>query len=173
VFFAVTSFVQNTVMVRIRPGSSGPGSWRSPIMLSCVTAVLLRALGVPIPQWLLESARLLGSVTVPLMLISLGHALAMIPSSGLRLGAWVGGLRLCIGMAAGYMAAAALGLQPELAGVVMLQAAMPCAVLSYMYAQRYTDVSNVSAGAVLMSTAAFLALAPVVLWLTGSKGYPA
>jgi len=168
VFFAVTSFIQNTVMVRILPGSTGPGSWRSPIMLSCVTAVLLRALGVPIPQWLLESAHLLGSVTVPLMLISLGHALAMIPSSGLRLGAWVGGLRLFIGMVAGYLAAAALGLQPELAGVVMLQAAMPCAVLSYMYAQRYTDVSNVSAGAILVSTAAFLALAPVVLWLTGS-----
>jgi len=167
-FFAVVSFVQHTVMVQVLMGSAGPGSWRSPILVSCVTAVVLRALDAPIPQWLLESARLLGSVTVPLMLISLGHALAMIPSSGLRVGACVGSLRLLVGMVAGYMAAAAMGLQADLAGVLMLQTAMPCAVVSYMYAQRYTNLSEVSAGAVLVSTVAFLILAPVLLWLVGS-----
>jgi len=168
VFFAVTSFVQNTVMVRMLSGSAGPGSWRSPIILSCVAAATLRTLDAPVPQWLLESARLLGSVTVPLMLISLGHALAQIPSSGLRTGALVGGLRLLAGMAAGYTAATAMGLQSALAGVLALQTAMPCAVVSYMYAQRYTNVSDVSAGAVLVSTVVFLALAPVLLWLAGS-----
>jgi len=169
VCFAVTSFVQNTVMVRMLPGSAGPGSWRSPIILSCLAATGLRALNLPVPPWLLESARLLGSVTVPLMLISLGHALAMIPSSGLRIGTQVGALRLSCGLATGYLAATAMGLQTDLAGVLILQMAMPCAVISYMYAQRYTPLGNVSAGAVLASTGVFLALAPGLLWLTGSR----
>lgn len=166
VFFAVASFIQHTVMVRLLSGNAGSSGWRSPIMIACVAAVGLRALEAPIPQWVLESARMLGSVTVPLMLISLGHALAMIPSSGLRAGAVVGGLRLAAGLTAGYLVATAMGLQSDLAGVLVLQTAMPCAVVSYMYAQRHTDQGNVSAGAVLVSTVVFLLLAPVLLWLT-------
>lgn len=165
VFFAVASFVQNTIGVRILSGSAGPGSWKSPVMLACLVAVGLRMLNVPIPMWVLESARLLGSVTVPLMLLSLGHALAMIPSSGLRTGAVVGLLRLAGGMVVGFVVATAMGLSADLVGVLVLQMAMPCAVVSYMYAQRYTDLGDVSAGAVLVSTVVFLALAPILLWL--------
>ena len=99
------------------------------------------------------------------MLLSLGHALAMIPSSGLRTGAVVGLLRLAGGMVVGFVVATAMGLSADLVGVLVLQMAMPCAVVSYMYAQRYTDLGDVSAGAVLVSTVVFLALAPILLWL--------
>ena len=47
-----------------------------------------------VPDWLIETARMLGAVTVPLMLLSLGHALALIPSGGVRDGAKVAAIRL-------------------------------------------------------------------------------
>ena len=63
------------------------GSWKSPILLASLAAVGMRVAHVPVPDWLIETARMLGAVTVPLMLLSLGHALALIPSGGVRDGA--------------------------------------------------------------------------------------
>jgi len=109
---------------------------------------------------------MLGAVTVPLMLLSLGHALALIPSNGLRDGAKVAVVRLAVGLAAGLAVVWALDLEPVLAGALSLQMAMPCAVVSYMYVKRYTPLGDTAAGAVLVSTVAFLLLAPVMLWLS-------
>lgn len=165
-FFAVNSFVMHTVAVRLLPGVNTKGSWKSPILLASVVAVGLRMLHIPVPEWLIETARMLGAVTVPLMLLSLGHALALIPSNGLRDGAKVGAIRLGVGLAAGLIVVWALDLEPILAGALTLQMAMPCAVVSYMYAKRYTPLGDTAAGAVLVSTVVFLLLAPLMLWFT-------
>ncbi|CAB3655168.1 MULTISPECIES: AEC family transporter [Achromobacter] len=165
-FFAVNSFVMHTIAVRLLPGVNTKGSWKSPILLASVVAVALRLLHVPVPAWVIETARMLGAVTVPLMLLSLGHALALIPSTGLRDGAKVAAIRLVVGLAAGLAVVWALDLEPVLAGALTLQMAMPCAVVSYMYAKRYTTLGDTAAGAVLVSTVVFLLLAPLMLWFT-------
>lgn len=157
-FFAVNSFVMHTIAVRLLPGVNTRGSWKSPILLASVLAVAMRLLNVPVPAWLIETTRMLGAVTVPLMLLSLGHALALIPANGLRDGAKVAAMRLAIVWA--------LDLEPVLAGALTLQMAMPCAVVSYMYAKRYTDMGDTAAGAVLVSTVVFLLLAPLMLWFS-------
>ena len=165
-FFAVSSFVMHTIAVRLLPGVNTKGSWKSPILLASLIAVAMRVLHVPVPEWLIETARMLGAVTVPLMLLSLGHALALIPSNGLRDGAKVAAIRLAVGLAAGLAVVWALDLEPVLAGALSLQMAMPCAVVSYMYVKRYTTQGDTAAGAVLVSTVAFLLLAPVILWFS-------
>ncbi|MDF3852571.1 AEC family transporter [Achromobacter denitrificans] len=167
-FFAVNSFVMHTLAVRLLPGVNTKGSWKSPILLASVVAVALRMLHVPVPDWIVETSRMLGAVTVPLMLLSLGHALALIPSGGLRNGAKVAVMRLVVGLAAGLAVVWALDLEPVLAGALSLQMAMPCAVVSYMYVKRYTSEGDTAAGAVLVSTVAFLLLAPVMLWVLRS-----
>ncbi len=166
-FFAVSSFTQHTVAVRVMTGGSSLGALKTPVFLACMAALVVRVSGVSLPQPLLSSAELLGSVTVPLMLISLGHALALIPSSGLRIGSGLAVLRLAAGLASGVLVAWLLGLSDILGGALVLQMAMPCAVVSYMYAKRYTELGDTSAGAVLVSTALFLVLAPLLMWLAG------
>ncbi|WKK18153.1 AEC family transporter [Achromobacter insolitus] len=165
-FFAVSSFVMHTIAVRLLPGVNTKGSWKSPILLASLIAVAMRILHVPVPEWLIETTRMLGAVTVPLMLLSLGHALALIPANGLRDGAKVAAIRLAVGLAAGLAVVWALDLEPVLAGALSLQMAMPCAVVSYMYVKRYTTLGDTAAGAVLVSTVAFLLLAPVILWFS-------
>ena len=165
-FFAVSSFVMHTIAVRMLPGVNTKGSWKSPILLASVVAVALRLLDVPVPAWIIETARMLGAVTVPLMLLSLGHALALIPSNGMHDGAKVGAIRLVAGLLTGLAVAWAMDLEPVLAGALTLQMAMPCAVVSYMYARRYTPLGDTAAGAVLVSTVVFLLLAPLMLWFS-------
>ena len=165
-FFAVNSFIMHTVAVRLLPGVNTRGSWKSPILLASLAAVGMRVAHVPVPDWLIETARMLGAVTVPLMLLSLGHALALIPSGGVRDGAKVAAIRLITGLAVGLFVVWALDLEAVLAGALTLQMAMPCAVVSYMYARRYTDLGDTAAGAVLVSTVVFLLLAPLMLWFS-------
>lgn len=166
-FFAVNSFVMHTIAVRLLPGVNTKGSWKSPILLACVVAVAMRVLHIPVPAWVIETARMLGAITVPLMLLSLGHALALIPSNGMRDGAKVAAIRLAVGLATGLAVVWALDLEPLLAGALTLQMAMPCAVVSYMYAKRYTPaLGDTAAGAVLVSTVVFLLLAPLMLWFS-------
>jgi len=166
-FFAINSFVMHTVGVRLLPGVATRGGWRSPVLLASVIAVAWRYSGVPVPVWVIDTARMLGAVTVPLMLLSLGHALALIPSGGLRVGAGLGVMRLVLGLLSGLVVVWVLGLDSPLAGSLVLQMAMPCAVVSYMYARRYTDMGDTAAGAVLVSTVLFLLIAPALLWFTG------
>ncbi len=165
-FFAVNSFVMHAIAVRLLPGVNTKGSWKSPILLASIVAVAMRLLHIPVPAWVIETARMLGAVTVPLMLLSLGHALALIPSNGVRDGAKVAAIRLAVGLATGLAVVWALDLEPVLAGALALQMAMPCAVVSYMYARRYTPLGDTAAGAVLVSTVVFLLLAPLMLWFS-------
>ena len=136
-FFAVNSFIMHTVAVRLLPGVNTRGSWKSPILLASLAAVGMRVAHVPVPDWLIETARMLGAVTVPLMLLSLGHALALIPSGGVRDGVKVAAIRLITGLAAGLLVVWALDLEAVLAGALTLQMAMPCAVVSYVRAPLY------------------------------------
>lgn len=168
VFMAVCAFLQNTLGVRSLPGAGSMGGWRSPVVVAAVVAVACRVLGLPMPSWAMESAALVGSLTVPLMLISLGYALAFIPVGGLRAGSSVAVMRLAAGAAGGFVAGWIAGLDPVLHGLIVLQMTMPCAVLSYMYATRYTDKGDISAGAVLVSTVVFLALSPLILAAVGA-----
>lgn len=167
-FFAVTSFLTHTVGVRTLPNTSGVGSWKSPILLACVSAVAVRVLGIPVPEGVMQVAEMLGAVTVPLMLLSLGHALALIPATSLRAGAVVGAIRLGVGLIVGYGVIGMLPMEPAMTGTLALQLAMPCAVVSYMYVRRFTDMHDVAAGAVLVSTVVFLLYVPVLMWMTAS-----
>ncbi|SNS87635.1 hypothetical protein SAMN06265795_10877 [Noviherbaspirillum humi] len=167
-FFAVCSFMQHTAGVYLLTSSSGgKGALRSPVILVVLLAVALRAAGIMPPAWLLDTSRLLGALTVPLMLISLGHTLMSINFGNVTAGLYVGMTRLVAGVAGGTLVVKALNLPPEIAGVTLFQMMMPVAVVSYMYAQRFTDHAETSAGAVLSSTIAFLLLCPLALWYAG------
>src|SRR5690606_12595764 len=112
--------------------------------------------------------QLLGSLPVPLMLMSLGYALSSIPVRGLQSGATIAVMRLAIGAFAGFSAAWLMGLSADMRGLITLQMTMPCAVMSYIFATRYTDQGDVSAGAVLLSTVAFIILSPAILAMVGA-----
>lgn len=168
-FFAVTSFLQHTVGVYLLTAhKGGRGGGISPVIVAALTAVAMRLASIPAPAWIIESTRMLGSLTIPLMLISLGYTLVTIAHGSLRQGFVLGMIRLAVGLVGGTIVVKALGLPPEIAGVTLFQMMMPVAVINYLYAQRYTDHADTTAGAVVASTICFLVLCPLVLWYVGA-----
>lgn len=165
-FFAVTSVAQHTLGVWVTSrGGNRSQPWPKGVVIACLLAVVLRFAGVAAPPPVLESARLVGSLAVPLMLLSLGYALVTVSRAGIRQGAVLGAMRLVVGLLAGALVIHLLHLPPLIAGVLTLQFAMPVAVVSSIYVQRFSTYGDVAAGAVLVSTAAFMLLCPLLIWL--------
>jgi len=166
--FAIFSFLQHTVGVGLtswagRSHSSGESSWPRGVAIACILAVAFRMLDLSMPAPVLSSAELVGSLTVPLMLINLGYALVTVSRSGLGSGSVVGGIRIAAGAVAGLIITLALNLPPVITGAIVLQMLMPVAVVSYIYCARYTSVGDISAGAILTSTTLFLLLSPLFI----------
>jgi predicted permease len=165
-FFTVNSIVQHTLGVWVMSsGSQRSQPLPKGVMFACLLAVVLRVAGVTVPAPVLESTRLVGSLAVPLMLLSLGYALVTVSREGIRQGAVLGALRLLIGLLVGAMVVYLIPLPPLVAGVMTLQFAMPVAIVNCVYVQRFSTYGDVAAGAVLVSTAAFLLLCPLLIWL--------
>ena len=119
---------------------------------------------------ILKSAQLVGSLSIPLMLISLGHALMTVSHRGVKEGAWLAGVRLCVGLLASAALVSALDLPPMVNSVLVLMMGMPVAVVSFMYADRLTHNGETVAGAVLVSTLVFVVLSPLLMSWAGWMG---
>lgn len=166
-FFAVSSFLSFTLGLRWLTGSAGKVS-RQPVVWATILAVLGRAVDLSAPEWLLESALLLGSLAVPLMLLTLGHALSALPRSGLKAGTLVAVTRFTSGGLVALILLTVSGLPHAIAAPIALQMVMPCAINSYLFARLHGTEGDASAGGVLVSTLAFILLAPLLLWVLGA-----
>jgi predicted permease len=136
---------------------------RMPMAWAIVTAVTLVATGVSLPTVAQRAVSLLGGLTVPLMLISLGYALASlrVASYGRSVVFALG--RLVGGFAIGWLVATLLGLEGAARGVVVIQSGMPAAVLNYLFAVRYNNDPQEVASIVVISTVFSLVALPLFL----------
>ena len=173
--FAVFSLVQHTLGVAylawVNPKKEGAlRTFPYGATLVAVVAVWVRVFDWHVPATLLKSAQLVGSLSIPLMLISLGHALMTVSHRGVKQGAWLAPVRLSAGFAASAALVFALDLPAMVNSVLVLMMGMPVAVVSFMYADRLTHNGETVAGAVLVSTAVFVVLSPLLMGWAGWMG---
>ncbi len=137
---------------------------RMPILYAVAVAVLFMVAGAKPPAWIANTTRILGGMTIPLMLITLGISLAKLKVGSLGRSAALAVLRLVMGFTVGVALAETFGMSGAARGVLILQAAMPVAVFNYLFAQRYNQEPEEVAGIVVISTAVSFATLPVLLW---------
>lgn len=136
---------------------------RNPIIYSIVTALVMIYGDISLPKWGQNTVSLLGDMTIPLMLITLGVSLGNMQVNQLGKSVLFALLRLSIGVGVGWGAATAFGLTGIAKGVVILQSAMPVAVFNYLFALRYGREPQVVAGMVMVSTLLSFVLIPLLL----------
>ena len=164
VFFAICSVANYTVGQAV---SAGTADWRVMLRLPIVYAALLGVLGslfhVQLPPWLANTLALLGGLTVPLMLLMLGASLASLRVSRLGPAVIVTILRIGGGFAIGSLVAWLFGLDGAARSALVIQCAMPVAVLNYIFALRWDNRPEEVAGAVVLSTFASIVTVPLLL----------
>lgn len=163
-FFATTAIAHFTVGQWLWSGRvSLLQLFRTPLAWAAAAAAWVLWVEVALPGWVLETTRLLGSFTIPLMQFTLGVSLASFASGRLSRGLSLAALRLGMGLLVGLGLAEALDLRGVMRGVVILDCAMPVAVFNYMLAERYRRDPADVAGLVVLSTLVSLVSLPLIL----------
>ena len=165
VYFVVFVVGQFTLGAAIASGDWSFGRLaRIPVLYAVVLALVFMISGTQPPAWIDKTAELLGGITIPLMLITLGVSLASLELTGLRRGVGLAVIRLPIGFLVGWGLAWVFGLEGTARGVLIVQSAMPIAVFNYLFAARYQTAPEEVAAMVLTSTVVVFATLPALLW---------
>lgn len=167
--FMVMLFAQYTLGLLIVAPSAG--SWKAqtlqllkhPVIMAMGLAVLLMATHTPLPAWAFNTVSLLGGFAIPLMMITLGVSLAKLQVTAWQQSLVVSLLRVLGGAALGFGIGRLLGLSHAALGVLVLQSAMPAAVMNYVMALEYQRGAQQVAAMVLLSTAISFVVLPVLL----------
>jgi predicted permease len=165
-YFVVISVSQNTFGYAMIAGTL---KWKEllfhPIVVSVTAALIVKIFDVPIPEMILTTTSYLGYTAIPLPLLLLGYALPQISAGNLKKGIIYAFARLLFGSLAGLSAIYVLGLSGMIAGVVMIMACMPVALLNFIIAVERDVEPYTIGGMVIISSLAMITLIPVLVWL--------
>ena len=145
------------------------GSWsirnlvRAPVIYAIAIAVTLQLTGGQMPEWIFNTTDLLGGMVIPAQLVALGVSLLQLKTGGMARSAFLGVFRLATGVAVGFAVAAVFNLDGAARAIVIIQSAMPVAVSSYLFAQKFNRKPEEVAGMVVVSTAVSFVTLPLLL----------
>ncbi|MEM8822856.1 MAG: AEC family transporter [Pseudomonadota bacterium] len=164
IVFSVTSILAFTVGIWIVSGGGNPlRALREPMVVATLLGGLFLWQGWTVPDVVFNAVDLIGQMGIPLMLITLGVAVAQLRPAGLwgAVGLSVGKAVLCAALA--YGVGLVFGLDRMTTGVLVLQMATPVAVTSYLLAAKYGAEAEPVAGLVVVSTVLSVVILPLLL----------
>ena len=139
--------------------------WKIPVVLASLAGLAVSLLHLPLWGPLKMAIRMLGDVSIPLLLFSLGVRLAASRLSAVKLGLWGALARPLVGLALAYATALALGLEGQQKALLVIFGALPPAVLNYVFAERYRQEPDQVASIVMLGNLAALIFLPLALAL--------
>ncbi|MCG7494941.1 AEC family transporter [Thalassobius sp. Cn5-15] len=166
VVFAVMAVWSFTFGVWLVAGEGAFGKvLREPLVAATLLGGLFLWQGWETPVFLTNTLDLIGQMAIPLMLITLGVAVARLSPGQIGQAAWISAVKyvLCFGIA--WAIAQAFQLDPVAAAVLIIQIATPVAVSSYLLAEKYGADSGSVAGLVVVSTVMSIVALPLMLAL--------
>ena len=148
---------------------SGKVDWRmvyaNPLVWSTVLGVASSQLQITLPEWVQTSCTMIGSVLVPMMLMSLGARLDSSQVADAWVGVRSGVLILIIRLAAVLLALWFIPLEGLERGALILFACLPSAVFNFMLADKFQVEPNKVASTVIVGHLLSLAFLPLGIWL--------
>tara|TARA_B100000676_G_scaffold313002_1_gene390576 strand:- start:1762 stop:2544 length:783 start_codon:yes stop_codon:yes gene_type:complete len=164
--FVMSSIFSFTVGWSIYAGRlAGDVLYNNPLIYAVGIALIFMISGINPPVWLANATELIGGLAIPLMLVSLGVAIANMRARGAGRIVIICIIKLVGGFTVGYAIASGLGLEGAARGALMIEAAMPVAVHNYMFAQRFNRNAADTASMILISTVISLVTLPFLMWL--------
>ncbi len=164
VVFAVMAILSFTIGVWV---VSGGGSiiraFKEPVVAATFLGALFLWQGWQTPVALTNALELTGQMAIPLMLITLGVAVARLHVKDIwtAVALSVSKAIICAGAAAGVALYFELGAVPT--AVLIVQISTPVAVTSYLLAEKYGHEAQVVAGLVVSSTLLSVITLPLIL----------
>jgi predicted permease len=165
VLFLVMNIMQFTAGVRLLDREI---RWRrvllQPVLLAAVVGVVYQMSEMNVSSSWLLPLEMLGQVAVPLMLFSLGTSLAHAQFIDWRLGLWFGMVIPIIGIIAALLVIQVIPLEDLQQRMLVLYGALPPAVMTFIFAQRYNQEPGKVATVVMIGNILAVLVIPVTLY---------
>ena len=139
--------------------------WRIPVVFAAIAGLTVAILKIPIWQPLVIAIKMLGDVSVPLLLFSLGVRMTDVSFREWKVATGSAILRPLAGMLIAVGVIQLLGLQGREAAMLLVFGALPPAVLNFLFAERYNQEPERVASIVLIGNLAALLFLPLALAL--------
>ena len=172
VIFAVMAVISFTFGIWL---VAGRGSMtrviREPLVWGALLGGLFLWQGWETPRAVTNTLQLVGQMAIPLMLITLGVAVARLRPAALGQAVWLSVVKAALGAGLAYGIGLWFALPPVALAVLVLQVATPVAVTSYLVATKYGDPArngadpDAVAGLVVVSTLLSVVTLPLILAL--------
>ncbi len=137
--------------------------FKLPLIYATVIGMTISIADVELPVSLGRSIELLGDISIPAMIFSLGYKLSGIKLTNVSLSFLFGTMRILLGFGLGLLFSELLGLRGLAAKVVILQASMPPAVFNFVLAEKYRLDSRRVASIIMAGTISSLFILPFII----------
>lgn len=137
--------------------------WRVPVVFAAGAGLLVAALRIEIWGPLLTAIKMLGDVSVPLLLFSLGVRMNEVSFADWKVALGSALLRPLAGVLIASGVIALLGLSGRDAAMLFVYGALPPAVLNFLFAERYRQEPQRVASIVMIGNLAALICLPLAL----------
>lgn len=166
VVFAVMAILSFTFGIWLVSGGGSPlAIIKEPLVVATLLGALFLVMGWQTPTFLTNALELVGQLAIPLMLITLGVAVARLKPAGILRALVLSVVKAVTSVGIGWMLASAFGLEPIAFAVLVVQLATPVAVTSYLLAEKYGADADSVAGLVVVSTLLAVLTLPLTLAL--------
>lgn len=162
--FAVMAIYAYSLGVWMVSGGGSPiAVIKEPIVWATILGAIFMVQGWQTPVFLTNTLELIGQIVIPLMLITLGVALARLKAPSFGRAVWLSVIKFIVCAAVSYYIGRWFELEPIALAVLIVQVSTPVAVTSYLLAQKYGANADEVAGLVVVSTALSVIGLPLLL----------
>ena len=164
IIFAIMAIYSFTFGVWLVAGGGSPLKvLKEPLVGATILGMIFLVQGWETPSFLTNTLRLIGQMVIPLMLITLGVAVARLTPGGLGQATWISAVKAAVCAGIAWIVGRWFGLSDVPFAVLVLQVSTPVAVTSYLLAQKYGADADAVAGLVVVSTLMSVLYIPVIL----------
>lgn len=140
--------------------------FRLPVIYAAILGLLLNFLNIKVPELLFNSLDFLSKMAIPLVLLVLGYNLSRSRMTSFPTTLLASFLRIGVGLAIGLAVVNVFNITGVFRSVVILDSAMPAAIMSSVLATKYQSEPGLVSSVVLLTTLASVAVIPLILnWL--------
>jgi predicted permease len=138
--------------------------FKNPMIIATIAGISFSLLSINLPETIRFPIHMLGQVSIPLMLFSLGARLLSIDINDWKIGTMSALVCPLSGLIAAILVIPFLDLSKEHLSILILFAALPPAVLNYMVAEKFNQQPQLVASIVLIGNLGSVIFIPATLW---------
>ncbi len=138
--------------------------FKIPLLYAVVIGLFFGILKIPVPELIFKPIEMIGMITIPLALLVLGYKLTAIKIDSAKIAFFASLFRIIGGFLVALLIIKLFSISGLVKNIVLIQAAMPSAVMTMILCQKYRRDASLVASIVLITTLLGIVTIPLILW---------